>query len=131
MIITSQLKYIRSKGAGYDKTHVLTFWMREMSSHYDAARAELMKQPGILNVTRSNQNIIQYFGFTGDVDWNGKDPKQNIAIIHPIVVDKDLISFFKMKLVDGASFTGAVNDTAHFILNEAAIKEMGIQKSCR
>lgn len=126
IVITGQLNYIRTKGVGYDKTHVLTFWMRDMSSHYDAAKAELLKQPGILNVTRSNQNIIKFQGFTGDVDWDGKDVKQNI-IIHPIVIDKDLISFFKMKLVDGASFTGAVIDTAHFILNEAAIREMGIK----
>jgi putative ABC transport system permease protein len=125
IVITGQLNYIRTKGVGYDKTHVFTFWMRDMDKHYDAVKAELLKQPGILGVTRSNQNIIRFQGFTGNVDWDGKDAKQNI-IIHPIVVDKDLISFFKMKLVDGASFTGAVIDTAHFILNEAAIKEMGI-----
>jgi len=126
IVITNQLNYIRTTGVGYDKGHVLTFWMWDMANHYDAARAELMKQPGILDVTRSNQNIVRFQGFTGNVDWDGKDPKQNI-IIHPIVVDKDLVSFFKMKMVDGASFTGAKNDTAHFILNEAAIKEMGIK----
>lgn len=126
IVITSQLNYIRTTGVGYDKGHVLTFWMRDMANHYEAAKAELMKQPGILDVTRSNQNIVRFQGFTGDVDWNGKDPKQNI-IIHPIVVDKDLVSFFKMKMVEGATFTGAKNDTAHFILNEAAIKEMGIK----
>ncbi|HJP62450.1 MAG TPA: FtsX-like permease family protein, partial [Mucilaginibacter sp.] len=38
-----------------------------------------------------------------------------------------LISFFKIKLVAGASFTGAANDTAHYILNESAIKQMGIK----
>jgi len=126
IVITGQLNYIRATGVGYDKAHVFTFWMRDMANHYDAARAELIKQPGILNVSRSNQNIVRFQGFTGNVDWDGKDPKQNI-IIHPIVVDKDLISFFKMKMADGSSFTGAKNDTAHFILNEAAIKEMGIK----
>jgi putative ABC transport system permease protein len=100
--------------------------MRDMSKHYDAAKAELLKQPGVLAVTRSNQNIIRYFGFTGDLDWDGKDSKLNL-IAHPIVIDKDLISFFKMKLVEGASFTGAIADTAHYILNEEAIKEMGIK----
>jgi putative ABC transport system permease protein len=126
IIITGQLNYIRTTGVGYDKGHVFTFWMRDMANHYDAARAELLKQPGVLDITRSNQNIVRFQGFTGNVDWDGKNPKQNI-IIHPIVVDKDLVSFFKMKMVDGASFTGTKNDTAHFILNEAAIKEMGIK----
>lgn len=126
IVITGQLNYIRSKGVGYDKTNVITFWMRDMDKHYDAVKAELLKQPGILAVTRSNQNIVRFQGFTGSVDWDGKDPKNNV-IMHPIVVDKDLPSFFKMKLVEGAPFTGAVSDTAHYILNEAAIKESGMK----
>ena len=126
IIITGQLNYIRTKGVGYDKTHVFTFWMRDMDKHYDAVKAELLKQPGISAVTRSNQNIIRFQGFTGSVDWDGKDPKFNI-IMHPIVVDRDLVSFFKMKLVAGTSFTGSSVDTAHYILNETAIKEMGIK----
>jgi putative ABC transport system permease protein len=126
IVITSQLNYIRKKNLGYDKTNVLTFWMRDIGDHYDAVKAELMKQPGVLNVTRSNQNIVRFGGFTGNVNWDGKDIKQNL-IVHPIVIDKDLISFFKMKLVQGAPFTGAIIDTAHFILNETAIKEAGIK----
>jgi putative ABC transport system permease protein len=126
IVITGQLNFIRTTGVGYDKAHVLTFWMRDMDKHYDAAKAELLKQPGVLAVTRSNQNIIHFQGFVGSAYWDGKDPKQN-AIMHPIVVDRDLVSFFKMKLVAGTSFTGGPMDTAHFILNEAAIREMGIK----
>ncbi|WP_295720809.1 ABC transporter permease [Mucilaginibacter sp.] len=126
MIITGQLNYIRQKNLGYDKTNVLSFWMRDMTQHYDAVKAELIKQPGVLDVTRSNQNVVRFQGFTGWLDWDGKDPKQNM-MIHPIVVDKDLVSFFKMKMKEGATFTGSVTDTAHYVLNEAAIKEMGIK----
>jgi putative ABC transport system permease protein len=126
LVISGQLNYIRTKDLGFDKTHVFAVWMRDMASHYDAAKAELLKQPGIVAVTRSGQNIIRFNGFTGAVDWDGKDPKSNL-IVHPIGVDKDLISFFKMKLVAGSSFTGAPLDTAHFILNEEAIRETGIR----
>ncbi|HLO81452.1 MAG TPA: ABC transporter permease [Chitinophagaceae bacterium] len=126
IVITRQLNFIRSTGVGYDKTHVVTFWMRDMDKHYDVVKAELLKQPGVSAVTRSNQNIVNFQGFTGNVDWDGKDPNHNI-IMHPIGVDRDLISFFKMKLVAGTSFTGGQMDSAHFILNEAAIKEMGIK----
>jgi putative ABC transport system permease protein len=125
MIITGQLNYIRQKDLGYDKTNVLSFWMRDMTSHYDAVKAELLKQPGVLDVTRSNQNVIRFRGFSGDLDWDGKDPKQNM-MIHTIVADKDLPSFFKMKFKEGGPFTSSTSDTAHFILNEAAIKEMGV-----
>jgi putative ABC transport system permease protein len=77
-------------------------------------------------VTRSNQNIVQFGGLTGSADWDGKDPKQNL-IANILSVDKDFIPFFKMKLLQGSSFTGAPNDSTHFILNETAVKETGIK----
>src|SRR6202012_711894 len=43
IVITGQLNFVRQKGVGYDKAHVLTFWMRDMDKHYDAAKAELLK----------------------------------------------------------------------------------------
>ena len=45
IIISKQLRYIRAKNLGYDKENVFTFWMRDIDKHYDAAKAELLKQP--------------------------------------------------------------------------------------
>ncbi|WP_184550389.1 ABC transporter permease [Mucilaginibacter sp. FT3.2] len=42
-------------------------------------------------------------------------------------IDKDFISFFKLKMQQGSSFTGAIADSTHFILNEAAVREIGMQ----
>jgi putative ABC transport system permease protein len=126
LVITQQLKYIRSKNLGYDKEHVLCFWMRDMGPHYDAVKNELMKQPGILGVTRSNQNIVRFNGFTGTADWDGKGPKQNL-IANVISIDKDFVQFFKIKLMQGSLFTGTPVDSTHYILNEAAVKETGIK----
>jgi putative ABC transport system permease protein len=126
LVITSQLNFMRSKQLGYDKSHTLSFGMRDMGKHYDAVRGELLKQPGISAVTRSSSNIVSIGSMSGDNEWEGKGAHQTF-IVHPIDVDKNFISFFKMKLVDGAGFTGAVADSAHFILNEAAIKEIGMK----
>jgi putative ABC transport system permease protein len=125
IVITNQLNYIKSKSLGYDKNHVFAFWMRDIGNHYYAVKAELLKQPGVLNVTRSNQNIINIGGFTGNTDWDGKQPGQTF-IVHPIIIDKNFMSFFKMKLLQGRSFTGSAADSSHYILNEAAIKELGL-----
>jgi putative ABC transport system permease protein len=125
IVVTGQLNYIRSKDLGYDKTHVFSSWMREMGKHYDAVKAELLKQPGITAVTRSNQNIVRFGGFSGDTEWDGKAPGQTL-IIHPMAIDKDFMLFFKMKLMEGTGFTGSVNDTAHYILNETAVKELAM-----
>jgi len=126
IVITSQLNYIRSRQLGYDKSHTFSFPMRDMNNHYDAVRAELLKQPGVLDVTRSNQNIIQMQGVSGETDWEGKVPGQTF-IVHLMTIDKDFLSFFKMKMATGKGFTGTVNDTSHLILNEAAVNQIGLK----
>ena len=126
IIITRQLGYIRSKDLGYDKSHTLSFWMRDMGSHYEAVKAELLKQPGVLAVTRSSQNIVSLNGISGDNDWEGKAPGQTF-IVHPMSVDKDFLSFFNMKMASGTGLTGSVSDSNKLILNEAAVKEIGLK----
>jgi putative ABC transport system permease protein len=42
-------------------------------------------------------------------------------------IDKDLIPLLKMKLVQGSNFSGSPADSAHYILNETAVRQAGIE----
>jgi putative ABC transport system permease protein len=127
IVITCQLNYIRSKQLGYDKSHTLSLWMNhDMSKHYRTAKAELLKQPGVLGITRASSNIVDMSGFNGDNDWDGKLPSQ-VVIMHNMTIDKDFMPFFKIEMLQGKGFTGAVADSAHFVLNETAVKELGMK----
>ena len=126
LVITGQLNYIRSKNLGYDKSQTVAFWMRDLKPHYDAVRGELMKLPGVKSVTQSSSNLLDNQGITGDNSWEGKQPGQTF-ILHAMSIDKDFIDAFKMKMAEGKTFTGAVADSNHFIMNETAIKEAGIK----
>jgi putative ABC transport system permease protein len=126
VVITSQLSFIRSRQLGYDKSHTLAFGMRAMGPHYDAVKAELLKQPGVLAVTRANSNIVKIEGFCGDNDWDTKLPGQ-VIIVHNMAIDKDFMSFFKLKMVKGDNFTADPADNAHFIINETAAKELNMK----
>ncbi|HSZ85163.1 MAG TPA: ABC transporter permease [Puia sp.] len=121
IIIGKQLSYVRSMQLGYDKDHVLSVHMINMRKHYDAVKADLIKQPGILDITSADVDIVDYGGQTGDNNWDGKQPGETL-MLSPIGVDKDFIPFFKMKMAEGSAFTGAVSDSVHFILNETAVK---------
>lgn len=126
LIISNQLQYIRSKELGYDKRHVFTFFMRDMSKHYEAVKAELLNQPGVSAVTRANANIVDIGNQTGDNEWDGKEQGETM-MMRPVAIDKDFIPFFNMKLEAGVNFTGTVADSLHFILNETAVKAARIK----
>lgn len=127
IVISRQLKYIRQKDLGFDKEHVFAFGLKdEMHSHFEAFRNELLKQPGVLGVASINGTVAGVNGTTGDTYWDGKETNRTF-LIHPNAIDKDLIPLLKMKIVEGSNFTGSNADSAHFILNETAVRQAGIK----
>jgi putative ABC transport system permease protein len=128
IIIGKQLKYIREKNLGYDKENVFSFRMRDINSHYDAAVAELLKQPGISGVTESGADIINSSSGSTDVDWDGKRTDQRSFTITQMPIERNFVQVMGMQLVEGNGFTGSPADSANFILNETAIKATGIKE---
>ncbi|BAU54497.1 ABC transporter permease [Mucilaginibacter gotjawali] len=125
IIINSQLKYIREKELGYDKSYVFSFGMRDMQKNYEGVRTELLNRPGVYGVTSSSDNIVNIGNNTGDTDWDGKDPN-SLFLIHPMYIDKYYLDVFKVKMAAGKGFAGYKTDSAHFILNETAVRATGI-----
>ena len=126
LVIGNQLRYIQSKQLGYNKENVLSIDIMNMASHLDAVKADLMKQPGISDITWTDGDIIHFGWQTGDNEWDGKLSGETV-MLSPMNVDKNFVPFFKMQLTEGKNFSGAVADSTHFILNEAAVKAMRLK----
>src|SRR5699024_2221302 len=73
----------------------------------------------------SDQTIYSLGQTTGDLEWEGKDPDRGI-VIKTFGIDASFIPMMEMKLVAGRNFTGSKQDSVHCILNEAAVREMGL-----
>ncbi len=125
-IIGRQLNFMLHSDLGIDKSNVFTVQMDEMSMHYESAKAELLSNPAISAVSAGHGNIVARWGATLDVDWEGKAPDLTF-FVHDMMVDHDFLTLFKMDMVEGKNFTGSKADSAHFILNETAVKQMGLK----
>lgn len=125
LIVGLQLNYVQEKALGYEKKHVFSFDIKAIGKNYETAKAELLKQPGVLEISCSENPIVNLDRTTGDTDWDGKDPEQGF-MIHPLTVDEDFLSLFRIELIAGRGFTGAASDSSHYILNETAVREAGI-----
>ncbi|MBZ4191475.1 ABC transporter permease [Niabella beijingensis] len=127
MIIGSQLSYIRNRSLGYDKEHIFSFGMRpEMQNHAGAVKNELLKNKAIVAVAGVGRDMVNGGSATGDNDWDGKPAKSN-TWFSQVFADETTIGFFKMKLAEGKNFSGAVADSTHFLINETAMREMGLK----
>ncbi|HVX48698.1 MAG TPA: ABC transporter permease [Chitinophagaceae bacterium] len=126
VIIGQQLHYIRQKNLGYDKENILTINMGSINDHYDAAKEELLKQPGILAVTAAGSDILNAGSSTGDADWDGKKQGESF-IINQMSVERNFMDVLNLKLAAGKGFSGTPADSSNYILNETAIAAMGIK----
>lgn len=128
IIIGKQLKYIRDKNLGYDKENIFTFWMHNIDPHYEAAKAELLRQPGILGVTESGVDIINSTTSTSDALWDGKRADQQAFVINQMPVERNFPEVMGIQFVEGKGFSGTPADSTNYILNETALKEAGISQ---
>ncbi|MCP4723877.1 MAG: FtsX-like permease family protein, partial [bacterium] len=70
IVIAKQLEYIKNKDMGFDKENLLL--MRMGTNQYESVKNDLLKDPAIINVTKTNAPLL-WLGFeTSGVTWEGK-----------------------------------------------------------
>lgn len=128
LVIGQQLKYIRNLDLGYSKENIFTFNTFNFSSRYETVRENLKQQPGILDATVSNHAILQIGSSTGDIEWEGKPADMGNFMINQLSIDRNFPEVMDMTFIQGKGFTGTAADSANYILNETAVKQMGLDE---
>jgi len=127
LVIGKQLTYINSLDPGYNREQVLTFGMRDgMNKHLEAVKAEISKEPGIIDFAVLRSPFLNNGNSTGDTEWDGKMENSDF-IIKQFGTDEKFIPLMNIEFVEGENFKGIKSDTTRYILNETAVREMGIK----
>jgi putative ABC transport system permease protein len=126
IIIGKQLNYIRNKDLGLDRENVFCFDLKNIGGKYDAFRNELLREPSISGVTASGQDVLQDWSNTTTNDWVGKDAGRTL-LMTTLPVDRNFLSVMHIRLIEGNGFTGGAADSGYYLLNETAIREMGLK----
>jgi putative ABC transport system permease protein len=122
-IIGSQLRFIRERDPGFKREHVFSFNARSFAPQFKQA---LNSESSVLGVSTSTDTPVNISTGTSFVDWDGKEKERTIIMVQ-MGIDQDFIKNYGIKLIAGSGFSGSKSDSAHFILNETAVKETGIK----
>lgn len=128
IIMAKQMSYIRNKDLGYDKNYVFTVsFPGEATKNADAIENELSSQKSVLNVSFSSaKDITNVAEVSGDILWDGK--KDNTPfMLWRVHADKNFAPTMKLHFIEGGNFTGMPSDDHKYILNETAVKAMGLK----
>jgi hypothetical protein len=129
LVIYHQVHYLKNANLGFTTEHLIYIPMsREVYENTEAIRAELLHNPGILNVTAVDSLPIYEGSGTSNAEWEGK-PSDFQLQMRIGAVDHDFLEAFGLKMLRGRFFSREfANDLAEgFVLNEAAVKAMGLE----
>lgn len=125
IVIDKQLQEIKLRDLGFDKNHLLYFPLRDFSN-YNAFKEGLLKYPGIENVTATSRVPVTLTNSSWGYSWEGKDPEVEL-LFQQAWIDFDYIETFRMQMSQGRAFLHQfATDTSNFLINEEAVKKMGI-----
>ena len=129
LVIYNQIHYLKNANLGFATDHLIHIPMsREVYESYEALKTELLRNPGILNVTAVDLLPIYEGSGTSNAEWEGK-PSDFTLQMRIGAVDFDFLETFELGMVQGRFFSKEVttDSTEGFVLNEAAIKAMGLK----
>lgn len=127
IVIYNQLQFIKNRNPGFEKANLLYVQMTgDIWDKQQAFRNELKQHSLTSDFAITSDLPTNPGGWTLDVEWEGKDPRAQMAI--PVMaVNEDFIHTFRMQLVTGRSFSSAFKtDSGNYVVNEKMVSLMGL-----
>jgi putative ABC transport system permease protein len=126
-IVLRQIQFGRDRNVGYERERLVNIRMANFHGPLEALTNELMRSPDIVNVAQSSGMVTDVRSNAGGFSWAGKDPglHENFAVI---AASHDYGKTVGWQVHEGRDFARSFSsDSNAVILNEAAVKYMGIK----
>jgi len=122
---------MQNKSLGFDRDHIVTVnYSSELADKYDAFRNELLSNTNIKNVGRSSRIPTgRLLDASGSQINRGDSLAPSNAEIKMVRADDGFISTYGVKMIAGRNLSRAngLRDTSAFLINEAAVKALGLK----
>ena len=126
IVVFRQIAYIHNKDLGFSKENLLYMPLEgQLGKNFLTFKDELLKQPGILNVTSAQSSPLEVGSSTQGVRWPGKDTTKLILFSNnPITYD--YVKTMGIELKGGRDFDPSYSlDTMNYLVNESAARKIG------
>jgi hypothetical protein len=126
IVIYRQINFIHNKNLGFAKEDLLYMPLEgSLGKNFMAFKEELLKQPGIKNITSAQSSPLEVGSSTQGVRWPGKDTTKLILFSNnPITYD--YVKTMGIQLIGGRDFDPSYSlDTMNYLVNEAAARKIG------
>lgn len=130
IFVNQQLHFIFNRDIGFDKENLIDVKMPpigDLFSNTQALESTLKLFPGISDYTIVSELPANLTRERPDIDWGGKDPDLKILVPN-MMVDENFVKTFKIGMRTGRFFSNNFGgDDSNFVVNETALKLMGLK----
>lgn len=124
LTVQKQMKFIQSRNLGYDKEQIMVISLnKDLRQNYEALRNELLKDPGIENLTTSSLvptrgSVHLNLNFEGHIE-------ELTQVIYQI--DKEFIDTYGLKLLAGENIKSSLSSdgSVKILVSELTTREAG------
>ena len=126
-IIYQQIQHGKDRPIGFDNKGLISVdWSGDIGKHYAALKQELLSSGAAFSVSQSNSPPSQIFSNNNGWEWKNSQPVEKTVVFSTIATEYDYTKTFGIKMVAGRDFSRDFADSNAVILNQAAVKRMGL-----
>jgi putative ABC transport system permease protein len=141
IVIFRQMRLAQTSAAQYNRTQVVSFELPSQllkKMNYDQQKInmfsrtfknDLKRYSSVQSIALASNSVEGSMNSGGAMNWywNGMDTNSKASISY-MTVEPETRNIFNLRLKEGRWFRDDYSDKKNYILNETAIKELGIQK---
>ena len=125
LIVKTQLNYMQHKDLGFQKDQILTVPLSTSASKgFFAMKEEIRDMAGVKEVTTANSGLFKPYNM---FFLENHKTKSSVGLV-TMTVDANFVKTLGLKY-SIKSENGTYQNRPHFLLNEVAVKELGLKKN--
>jgi len=129
IVIYRQVQHAQNRPIGYDRNGLIRFNMNtaDLNGKNDVLRREVLASGGAIEIAESSSATTENNYYDDRFEWDGKDPKLAKMAFVLSGVSYDFGKTVGWQFTQGRDFSRSfATDSSGIILNEAAVKYMGL-----
>ncbi|MCF0072913.1 ABC transporter permease [Dyadobacter sp. CY261] len=129
IIVYRQVQHAKNRPIGYSRQQLLTSPIKsdEIIKHYSAFRNDLINTGVVEEVTATDSPITNTYVTNSGFSWKGKNPAMTDEFV-TLRITHEFGKTVGWKIKEGRDFSKEfATDSLGFVLNEAAVKYMGLK----
>ncbi len=128
IVIYQQIQFGKDQPIGYDTSGLISVrWSTDIKKNLESLKHELVATGAVLSISQSNSLPTEVFSRNHGWEWKNSQPLDKATMFTTIVTTYDYTKTMGIKMLEGRDFSRNFSDSNSVMLNEAAVKRMGLE----